>query len=379
MLSNQTKLIDWQNLKRLALTLLFSALLHFLLLSSFDWRLIGLNGSANAPLPEEIHVELVSPPAESNVNVLRPDIVTPVNNAPRKPKPAPSQNHQSINHQSSSNDMPPNYTPPSDVPTDAGLPMPSANPLIRMAEQPAPDQKDETNPVAPSEQLPTDQASQGLTAEQLNQLPVQIDMMFDVLRNGKIGEAEVHFKRNTEGKYQLTSERRATGIAAAFVKAKDIENSEGLIKSNGLNPITFTHQFGKDGKKIHHADFNWSATKLKLQANDGSSEVNLPNGTQDMLSFMYQFMFVPPLTEMQITITNGRKLNQYTYRFEGEEEINTGLGKIKTLHIAKNSDEGEDKLELWLAIDYHYLPIKIRKIDKDNKVYEQIISTLEAK
>jgi hypothetical protein len=378
MLSNQTKLIDWQNLKRLAFTLLFSALLHFLLLSSVDWRLIGLNESDDAH--SDIHVELASPPTEPNVNVPKPDIVTPMNNAPRKPKPAPTQSHQSvanesINHQSTSND-----TPPSDVPTDAGLPMPSDNPLIRMAEQPAPDQKEEANPAeAPSDQLPADQASQELTAEQLNQLPVQIDMMFDVLRNGKIGEAEVHFKRNAEGKYQLTSERRATGIAAAFVKAKDIENSEGLIKSNGLNPITFTHQFGKDGKKLHHADFDWNTAKLKLQANDGSSEVDLPNGTQDMLSFMYQFMFVPPLTEMQITITNGRKLNQYTYRFEGEEEIDTGLGKVKALHIAKNSNEGEAKLDLWLAIDYHYLPIKIRKIDNDDKVYEQIISTLEAK
>lgn len=366
MLSSLSRLIDWQNLKRLALAVLFSVLLHLLLLDHFDWRLIGLNGPDDTH--DDIRVELVSPPSKPSVVVAKPAADRPAH-ASRKPKSIliPSQSTAA----------------PDDAVNNIASPAPADNSLVQIAPQTgidlaAPDQAiaQKSQPQAPD--APQNEEPQGLTAEQLNQLPTQIDMLFDILRNGKIGEADVHFRRSTDGHYRLTSERHATGIAAAFVKAKDIEKSEGMISSTGLNPTSFIHQFGKDGNKLHHANFDWVSAKLTLQENATNSVVDLPAGTQDMLSFMYQFMFVPPLTEMQIIVTNGRKLNQYPYRFEGEEQIETGLGKVKTLHITKSSNEGEGKLELWLGIDYHYLPMKIRKIDKDDKVYEQVINTLAA-
>jgi hypothetical protein len=373
MSSNLYQLIDWQNLKRLALAMLFSVLLHLLLLDRFDWRLIGLNALSDTL--DDIRVELVSPPPAPVMVRPQPVSKMTVQDAPRRnastvrpsPPPAISDN----------------------VENNAVLPMASDNPLVQMATQAdsglaASEQVSDNAPVNQhatelAEVLKPDDEPTGLTPEQLNQLPTQIDMLFDVLRNGKIGEANVHFRRSTDGHYLLTSERQATGLAAAFVKARDIEKSEGLVTRTGLNPTSFTHQFGKDGNKQHQASFDWAAAKLTLQENTASSVVDLPAGTQDMLSFMYQFMFVPPLTEMQIIVTNGRKVNHYPYRFEGEEDIQTGLGKVKTLHIAKSSNEGEGKLELWLGIDYHYLPMKIRKIDKDDKVYEQVINTLAAK
>lgn len=374
MSSNTFKLIDWQNLKRLALAMLFSVLLHMLLLERFDWRLIGLNASSDTH--DDIRVELQLPPPQPQPKVVIPEPVAKksAHDAPRKHIPRPLQP----------------VVMPDDTSKGVVLPVPvPENPLVQMAAssgagEATPNQASDKTPDNQSaaeniEAAKTDDEPAGLTAEQLNQLPTQVDMLFDVLRNGKIGEATVHFRRSTDGHYRLTSERYATGIAAAFVKARDVEKSEGLITTAGLNPTTFTHQFGKDGNKLHRADFDWTSAKLTLQENAASSVVDLPAGTQDMLSFMYQFMFVPPLTEMQVTVTNGRKLNQYPYRFEGEEEIETALGKVKTLHIAKNSNEGDGKLELWLGVDYHYLPMKIRKIDKDDKVYEQVISTLEAK
>lgn len=373
MSSNTFKLIDWQNLKRLALAMLFSLLLHMLLLERFDWRLIGLNALNDTH--DDIRVELQVPPPQPKVVIPAPVAKQSAHDAPRKPAPKP---------------LPPPVAMPDDTTNSVMLPTPAPeNPLIQMAassgsgeampSQTSDKTSDNQNAAENIEAARPDDEPTGLTAEQLNQLPTQVDMLFDVLRNGKIGEATVHFRRSTDGHYRLTSERYATGIAAAFVKARDVEKSEGLITTVGLNPTRFTHQFGKDGNKLHRADFDWTSAKLTLQENAASTVVDLPAGTQDMLSFMYQFMFVPPLTEMQVTVTNGRKLNQYPYRFEGEEEIETALGKVKTLHIAKNSSEGDGKLELWLGVDYHYLPMKIRKIDKDGKVYEQVISTLEAK
>jgi len=100
-------------------------------------------------------------------------------------------------------------------------------------------------------------------------------------------------------------------------------------------------------------------------------------GTQDLLSFMYQFMFVPPLQTMQLSITNGRKLGVYDYSFEGEEIIATKMGNLNTIHILRSADEGDEKTELWLALDYQYVPVKIRKTEKEGKVYELLVTSLK--
>jgi hypothetical protein len=105
--------------------------------------------------------------------------------------------------------------------------------------------------------------------------------------------------------------------------------------------------------------------------------VDLPEGTQDLLSFMYQFMFVAPLQNMQISVTNGKKLGIYDYSFEGEEMVQTRIGNLNTFHILRRSAEGDDKTELWLALDYQHVPVKIRKTEKEGKVYELLITSLK--
>jgi hypothetical protein len=85
---------------------------------------------------------------------------------------------------------------------------------------------------------------------------------------------------------------------------------------------------------------------------------------------MYQFMYVAPLQKMELNITNGKKLREYDYAFEGEENISTPFGEIKTYHIAHTGSDTDEKIELWLAVDYQDIPVKIRKIDKDGRMYE---------
>ncbi len=46
-------------------------------------------------------------------------------------------------------------------------------------------------------------------------------------------------------------------------------------------------------------------------------------------------MFTPPLNQIQLVITNGKQVKTYHYLFEGEEEIKTKLGTLRTLHISK--------------------------------------------
>ncbi len=211
-----------------------------------------------------------------------------------------------------------------------------------------------------------------------------VETRFDVytdkepaLGSGAAGEAKIIYQQLPDSaQYHIKSMIQAKGLAAVFVPDL-LQTSEGEIVEAGLQPKHYLYQFGNKKNKTYRADFDWPAKKLNLHHIKGGQTLDLVEGTQDLLSFMYQFMFLQPLQNMQLNVTNGRKIGVYTYSFEGEVTISTKLGEINTIHLSRERAEGEKKTELWLALDYQYVPVKIRETEKDGKVYELIVSDLK--
>ena len=189
------------------------------------------------------------------------------------------------------------------------------------------------------------------------------------------GKATITFNLVTGKQYQLKWLTQPSGVAALFI-GDLLQTSEGELTKAGLQPSTYLYQYGNKADKTRSAIFDWQAKQVISQSAKGSKTESLPDGAQDMLSFMYQFMYVPPLQSMQIAITNGKKMRIYDYSFAGEENINSALGELKTIHIVHTGSVEEDKTELWLALDYQYVPVKIRKTESDNKVYELLATRI---
>jgi hypothetical protein len=204
-----------------------------------------------------------------------------------------------------------------------------------------------------------------------------VETEFEVMRGvntSAAGVTKIIFNIDENKRYSIISTTEAKGLVSLFF-GDLIQKSEGNVTENGLKPDFYSYQYGNDEKKSQTANFNWSNGVLHMHTYKGDSTANLVAGTQDFLSFMYQFMFAPALETMQITMTNGKRLRTYTYSYEGEETISTKLGELKTIHLLKGSSD-EDKTEIWLAVDYQYLPVKIRKTEKDGTVIEQIVASI---
>lgn len=204
-----------------------------------------------------------------------------------------------------------------------------------------------------------------------------VDAEFDVMRGSNTpaaGVTKVVFNIDSSGHYSILSNTQAKGFASLFF-GNLTQKSEGSVTEKGLRPDFYSYQYGSDAKKSQTASFDWSNGVLHMHNSRGDSSVNLAADTQDFLSFMYQFMFTPPLDTMQINMTNGKRLRNYTYSFEGEEIVATKLGELKAVHLLKSSGD-EEKTEIWLAGDYQYLPVKIRKTEKDGTVIEQVITSI---
>ncbi len=354
--------------QRLVIALLLSVMLHLFLIGKFQFNVSGVDEQ-----PQMIEARLLMKP-------------------PAMAKPLPEH----VAKKSKANPIPVNPPPADLVPNEPVLDnlapeiQQESSPVIAEStvsdELPAPSDAVEINNKVSSEltaESQSDDASANQAVEVNSSAYKYVETTFDVrtditadIETSPAGSATMTYELLSNGEqYQLKSLMQAKGLAALVIPDL-LQTSEGFLSSTGLQPKHYLYQFGDRKNKTYSADFDWEQGKLSLHNTKGNQTVALLEGTQDLLSFMYQFMFVAPLQNMQLNITNGRKLGTYDYVLEGEEIIATKMGKISTMHIARGETNADEKTELWLALDYQYVPVKIRKTEKDGKVYELLITSL---
>jgi hypothetical protein len=333
---------------RFCLALLFSLLLHVLVINDLSFMALP----ATEPVPETLDARLV--PLQPKP--LQKVVAKPAKQA-SKPRPAPVQ------------EAPAAVPRTEPLPVIEGVQEPEAlPPLVEDAaeatEEPAGEDVVEAGAVRP-------QSAGYIEADFELKRSVNGDTVA-----GTVGEAHISYKADTNGRYSIKSVARAKGFASLFVSGQLRQESEGRVTDKGLQPERFLYQYGDDEAKAQRAKFDWAGGELYMESAKGKTSARLVPGTQDMLSFMYQFMFTPPLEEMSLSVTNGKRLRTYDYSFEGEEQLSTKMGNFRTIHIAKSSADGKDKTEVWLAMDYQYIPVKIRKTEDSGNVIEQIVTRL---
>jgi len=325
---------------RYALALLISLLLHVVLLGGLDLRLPDLPSA-----PSTMQVEMMPAPLPKP---LPPAI---------KPKPKKAA--------------------PAAVPATPQDAMPAVEAPAETAPSTLAEAGDAVTTPVLEENEPQEEVTEA-PPEPIRPDPVNyVEMDYEVKRGGQpgaIGKAHVLFNMHDGNRYTLSSETEAQGLASLFVRGKLVQRSEGIVTEHGLQPQHFFYQYGSNDAKAQLAELDWDNHTIAMRSSKGLVTQALPAGTQDLLSFMYQYMYQDPLAQMQIAVTNGKRLRTYSYSFDGEEQVQTRMGEVRAYHISKSS--GNEKTELWLAVDYRYLPIKIRITDEDGTVLEQIMTRL---
>ncbi len=181
------------------------------------------------------------------------------------------------------------------------------------------------------------------------------------------------------GSYRIVSETKPMGLAV-FVQRQPLRfMSRGQVNREGLRPVHFEARRTAAEPPQVTADFDWAAGQLSLTRGGKSESMAVPAGTQDRLSIMYQFMFMPleKTRLVEFSMTNGRKLDRYRYRATPDVELETPLGRLKTLHLVKQREPDDTVTEVWLSPAHHYFPVKMLIIEKDSMRFEQVIQSLE--
>ncbi|MDR3299043.1 MAG: DUF3108 domain-containing protein [Candidatus Accumulibacter sp.] len=170
-----------------------------------------------------------------------------------------------------------------------------------------------------------------------------------------------------EGRYRLVSSVETTGLVW-LIRSVDIDmESIGQISGDGLQPEAFGVR--RSGEKARErALFDWETRKIRV-SND--QDHALDTGAQDLLSFYYQLAFLDILPGQTgaMPLATGKKYSIYRLENLGDESIDIPLGVLDTRHLRTL---GENATEIWLAYEYHLLPVKIRHVDNKGNVFVQV-------
>lgn len=329
--------------RRFLLALVASMALHLTLLASPGWRVPTLEDLLLSG-DEAIEARLAPLPRPAAVpkagHAARPA-------APRRPlwrEPSPPPAAEA-----------PVAEPAPAMPAPALEPPPPAEPAAAVVE---------------AEAVPAEVVAQEIA------LPRQGRIRF-LVRKGEdgfiIGRA-VHEWRHDGASYTLTSTAETTGLVGLFRPARVTQVSEGEVAGGGMRPREFRVE--RNGVVNDRARFDWAAGRIVLAG--GARELPLAAGSQDMLSLAYQLGLMALAPEGSgLSVATGSKLERYTVTAVGEENVEVPAGGRRALHVVVRGAVGVEATEVWLGLDDHRLPLRIRHVDRKGDSYDQVAEIIQ--
>lgn len=125
-------------------------------------------------------------------------------------------------------------------------------------------------------------------------------------------------------------------------------------------------------KKRNRVDFDWKKrTGTGTRGSDSSVIYALQAGTLDTLNLEIQIRRdLKDLGKLAgpYFLASPKEIVPLPFVIEGEEILNTPLGKLKTLKVSRIHNDPKRHTRFWLAKDFDYLPAKVTQND-DGAIY----------
>lgn len=219
-------------------------------------------------------------------------------------------------------------------------------------------------------------------APALNKLPDRFQIQYKVVKgiNGFTLGRATYIWIAKDGQYTLTSITGGSGLFALFQPGKLVQISRGRITAAGLAPDDFWIQRGRaTPDKSTAAHFDYVGHNVTITRDDRAFSVPMQDDAQDLLSAIFQLAVRAPFSgELVMHVTSGKSLKPFHAHIVGEERIDTPLGSLRTLHLVRPAEDGEDAMEVWLAEDYNEAPVKIRIHHSQFGVIEQVVTGMQS-
>lgn len=202
---------------------------------------------------------------------------------------------------------------------------------------------------------------------------------YSLKRNGVIlGKSERSLAVNGEGNYVYSSNTYATGLIAWFVKDKIKEHSVWRLEGNHLRPLEYVYsREGGSKTRMIKLAFDWSHHSVVNTVDGDPWHMEIPADAQDKLVYQLSIMYdlLRGRKDLEYQIADGGELKDYAFEIQGEEVLNTPMGKIKTVRIQRIGDRRDTTV--WCAPQFSFLPVRLEQQDTDGAELAMQLTSVE--
>ncbi|MYM65000.1 DUF3108 domain-containing protein [Pseudomaricurvus sp. HS19] len=140
-----------------------------------------------------------------------------------------------------------------------------------------------------------------------------------------------------------------------------------------LRPQTYSYNrtgLGRDRTALLTFDHDQGKVTNNVQNKPWSMDV--PTDVQDKLSYQLQLRadLINGKELMEYQVADGGRLKTYRFAVEGEEVIDTPVGRLNTVRVKRLRKDNDRVTLIWLARDWDYLIVRIQQTEDDGKYYE---------
>ena len=186
-------------------------------------------------------------------------------------------------------------------------------------------------------------------------------------RNGiTLGTSTRSLSTAKDGTFIYSSTTQATGIIAWFVKDHIDEYSKRIFDGKHIRPLQYVYNRHGGSKtrevKLH---FDWQHNTVANTIDGDPWRMEIPPNAQDKLVYQLAIMYdlMNGKKDLDYKIADGGKLKDYAFEIQGEEVLNTALGRLKTVRIQRIGDKRDTTV--WCAPQLSYLPVRLEQQDTD--------------
>lgn len=209
--------------------------------------------------------------------------------------------------------------------------------------------------------------------------PPSAELKYDVqaLREGKTvyGRGKINWQANREL-------FRIDGEAGVLFFTVFNFSSEGTVGASGIEPVLYTEKrFRKSATNTH---FQRERNTISFSASTNSYPRR--GGEQDRASIVWQLAGIgraddgafAPGAEIDLFVAGARDAEVWRIHVVGQEQIDTGTGKMLAWHVTRAPDPGsyDKSMDIWLAPQQDWYPVKLRETEKNGDYLEMSLSGL---
>ena len=202
-------------------------------------------------------------------------------------------------------------------------------------------------------------------------LPKHLSIDYQLSSGPLRAHASYQWQRDGDS-YRIVGEGQAVGLFRIFEDRTIVQESEGTITHAGLRPERFVEKGAGDHEGV---EFDWLKHQVTLEHGTSRKTAPLGDDTVDWLTMIFQLAHTPPRTQgetLSLRVYTQRKLYDFGLKVVGVEQIRIPLGTVRALHLRHVDAQDGQPMDVWLGIDQHYLPVKMRyPVGKINLMVEQ--------